>query len=119
MKSGDESPQFVQNGRGPKPLRHRARLTHSTSGPTMRRLSRNESLRDHFFAGDEVATGEGAALAAGDEAALDDGAGVPRGFAASGPAGRKPRLPGLLSMLAAKLLTIFASDSATSSRAAF
>ena len=85
----------------------------------MRRLSRNESFRDHFFAGDEVPTGDGAAFAAGDEAALGDGAGVPAGLVASVPAGRKPRLPGLLSMLAAKLLTIFASDVATSSRAAF
>src|SRR5258708_6017215 len=88
-------------------------------GAQLRLLSQNDLVRDHFFAGDAGAAGEGAAFAAGDELALVDGAGVPAGFAASVPAGRKPRLPGLFNILAAKLLTIFASDSATVNKAAF
>jgi hypothetical protein len=76
-------------------------------------------LRDHFFAGDAIVAGEGVAFATGAELGLADAAGVPAGFGASAPAGRKPRLPGLLNMLEAKLLTIFASDIATVTRAAF
>jgi hypothetical protein len=64
-------------------------------------------------------------LAAGLEAGLAAVAGlatlseVAVGFAAPGEAGRNPRLPGLLSMFAARLLTIFASFIAVSKRAAF
>ena len=85
----------------------------------MRPLSQNDLLRDHFFAGDAAVAGEAVAFAAGEELGLADAAGVPAGFGASVPAGRKPRLPGLLNMLAAKVLTIFASDSATVSKAVF
>jgi hypothetical protein len=75
--------------------------------------------RDHFFAGDAVVAGEEAAFTTGEELGLAAAAGVPAGFAASVPAGRRPRLPGLLNMLEAKLLTIFASDIATVTSAAF
>src|SRR5688500_16488632 len=44
--------------------------------------------------------------------------GVAVGFTAPGDAGRNPRLLGLVSMLAARLLTIFASFIAVSRRAA-
>jgi hypothetical protein len=76
-------------------------------------------LRDHFFAGDAIVAGEGVAFATGAELGLADAAGVPAGFGASVPAGRKPKLPGLVKMLAAKVLTIFASDRATVNKAAF
>src|SRR5713101_6936582 len=66
---------------------------------------------NYFFAGDAAFAGD----------ALDAAAGValPAGFAASGEAGRKPRLLGLVSMSAARLFTILASDIATSSKAVF
>ena len=67
-----------------------------------------------MLAGDDAgfAVGEalGPALAA---------AGVPAGLFASVPAGRKPRLLGLFNIFAARLLTIFASDIATETRAEF
>ena len=85
----------------------------------MRRLNGTETC-DHFFAGDAELAGEAAGfVAAGDELALAAAAGLLAGFATSEEAGRKPRLPGLFSMFVAKLLMIFASESATSIKAAF
>src|SRR6266852_2646771 len=76
---------------------------------------------NYFFAGDAGALAAGDALDAAAGVALDAAAGValPAGFAASGEAGRKPRLLGLVSMSAARLFTILASDIATSSKAVF
>src|SRR5260370_39928028 len=74
---------------------------------------------NYFFAGDAAFAGDAGALAAG--VALDAAAGValPAGFAASGEAGRKPSLLGLVSMSAAGLFTILASDIGTSCKAVF
>ena len=64
--------------------------------------------------GEEVALDDGCVAAAdGDDTGCDAGAWAPGG------AGRKPRLLGLLSMFAARLLTIFASFIAVSNKAAF
>src|SRR6185369_2901707 len=72
----------------------------------------------YFFAGDVAADGLALAAAAGDAAGV--AAVVEAGaLAASEDAGRNPRFEGLANMFAAKLLTTFASDNATSSKAAF
>jgi len=65
-------------------------------------------------------TGEEVALDAGCDAAADgDDNGRVAGAWAPGGAGRKPRLLGLLSIFAARLLTTFASFIAVSNKAAF
>jgi hypothetical protein len=80
------------------------------------RIRHAEGVRtDYFFAGDVAA--DGLAFAAAD----DDAAGVAAAaFVAAGDvAGRNPRFVGLFSMLAARLLSIFAARVATSTSAAF
>src|SRR3954471_2928412 len=79
---------------------------------------RRQKRSAYFFAG-EVAGEAPPLAAAGDAFVLLAGAGVPPGLAASADAGRMPpRLAGLASMFAENWFTIFASDRATSSRAA-
>src|SRR5207245_9615439 len=71
-----------------------------------------------YFAGDAAFVGDAGAFAAGDALELV-GAALLAGLAAAAEAGRRPRLLGLVSMFAARLLTIFASVRATSTKAAF
>ena len=70
-----------------------------------------------YFPGEAALAGEVAAFA-GDAFAGAAGLELLAGFTASDEAGRKPRLLGLFKIFAAKLFTIFASDNATSIKAA-
>jgi hypothetical protein len=72
----------------------------------------------NYFAGDEAFAGDALALAAGDGLEVV-AAGLLAGFDEFDEAGRRPRLLGLLRIFAARLFTIFASDKATSTNAAF
>ena len=72
----------------------------------------------NYLAGDEAFAGVTLAFAAGDGLEVI-AAGLLPGLGGLDEAGRRPRLLGLLRMFAAKLFTIFASDNATSTRAAF
>ena len=71
-----------------------------------------------YFPGEAALVGEVVAFA-GDEFVDAAGLELVAGFTASDDAGRKPRLLGLFRILAAKLFTTFASDNATSIKAAF
>ena len=118
MKSGDESPHSTENGRGRQTTQAPRPLPSIKPGAQERRLN-GPGTCHHFLAGDVVVAGEVAGFDAGDELALAAAAGLLPGFAASVEAGRKPRLLGLLNILAARLFTTFASLKATSSNAAF
>src|SRR5437660_11099944 len=84
----------------------------------MRRLNELQ-IQVHFFAGEAALLGEEDAFAAGDALGAVVELGLLAGFDASVEAGRKPKLLGLFRILAARLLTTFASVSATSISAAF
>jgi hypothetical protein len=77
--------------------------------------ARQRRAHPYFFAGDVAADGLAFAAAAGDEAGVAAVVAA-GGLAAFEDAGRNPRFEGSANMLAAKLLTIFASDNATSSK---
>jgi len=78
---------------------------------------RRLKLIPYFFAGDDAGV-EVPLAATGDEAGLLAIAGLLPGLAASAEAGRiPPRFAGFASILAAKVLTILASEIATSTSA--
>ena len=109
----------THNGRGRQTFQAPRPLYLFNCGARVRRLNGSQTW-DHFFTGDAAVAGEGAAFVAGDVPGLAPaGAGVAAVFVASVEAGRKPRLAGLLNIFAARLFTIFASDNATSTKAAF